>query len=249
MAGEVESAPLLHVLSLRGAAYYAQVEQTRSLFEGLDTGIACIASSDEASSDEADRLLRWLQCLVRAAATGGRVLQLLDTAAGLSNMQRVEAAMAADNGVAVVELRVGDGERPLAEQMEASGLLRRVSRESADSSTASAQTSGAVGSKRGEEDEDEQEEPEWLVQAASALLRSLPKNKGSSGSGAEDEAATLLRAALAQNASMQAVLQTQVEAEARALQEIVSLRKRLEAEQMRAAWLEEYVARTSPQKR
>ena len=74
------------------------------------------------------------------------------------------------------------------------------------------------------------------MEAASGLLRSLGKDH------VADNAAGLLRAALAQNARMQGVLQSQMEAEEEALRELHLAREALHAERQKCADLKRTVA-------
>ena len=116
-----------------------------------------------------------------------------------------------------------------------------------EASQAGTNVVGGVG--EGGQLEEEDEEPAWLVDAASALLRSL-NVKGRTAEQDElsdtladtlNDTAGLLRAALAQNARMQGVLQSQMEAEAQALQELHQVREALDAERKKSADLKQTV--------
>eukprot|EP00966_Prymnesium_polylepis_P277067 6401154-Prymnesium_polylepis.1 len=209
----------LHVLSLRDAEFASDARLLASLAPAV-------------TEDAARAVLQCCSLLSRAAASGGSLV--LDSAAdALSTWQQAQAEMAADKGVPVVHLRNAAGEPPLLAQLEASGLAMPAHASAsptvsegaaaadepgwlAEAATAvsqhegapSAAGQGAASSADEWTDAEEEEEPAWLVQATSALLRSLPKGSSSSAAPPED-AAALLRAALAQNASMQAVLQSQ----------------------------------------
>ena len=126
-----DDATLIHVLGTRFAgASHAAAANVKVGVEALGEHIACfnpnVDNNTLAGGLDAEAnaiwLRRWREMLGRAAATGGRVVQVLSAAEGLSHMQHAEAEMAAERREPVVVIECGTSEDGLADLLCGAGL-------------------------------------------------------------------------------------------------------------------------------